>query len=95
MIEGPQFSLPKLSSNDWRTYNQLIAAFHMNTSCAIKSIKLGHFDPELYELVQHILRKAQTSNLSIFDGPAKELDGLQEVGDIQNILGILDSGGAL
>ena len=95
LIEGPQFSLPKLSPNDWRTYNQLIAAFHMNTSCAIKSIKLGHFDPELYELVQHILRKAQTANVSMFDGPAKELDGLQEVGDIQNILGILDSGGAL
>jgi len=95
LVEGPVFDLPRVFPVNWQAYNDLIASLNMNSACSIKAIRSGMYNKETVDEVIYILRKAQSANLTMFEGQAGELDGLEEVGDIQNILGLLDTGGAL
>ena len=94
LIEGPQFDVARPHQIDWRSYNDLMATMNMNTTASNKAVRTGSFSKKIYDDVMYIFRQAQNTNVSMFE----ELPGdsaVEEVGDISNILGLLDLGGDL
>lgn len=95
LIEGTVFDLPKTYGIDWVSYNNLIAVLNLGSTASIKSLKAGVYNEDSYINVITILRQAQNSNTSMFEGNIEELEEMVEVGDVNNILGILNVGGSL
>ncbi|MFF2798251.1 hypothetical protein, partial [Lysinibacillus xylanilyticus] len=95
LIEGPVFDLPRTYAIDWLAYNNLMCAFNMDSLAGVKCLKSGKYDEGLVSTVINILRQARSANVSMFEGNVKEFEELAEVGDVENILGLLQLGGGL
>lgn len=95
LIEGTIFDLPKTYGIDWIAYNNLISVLNLDKTASIKSLKSGVYNIESYTNVISILRQAQNNSTSMFEGNMEELEEMVEVGDVNNILGILNAGGSL
>lgn len=95
LVQGDVFDLPRTYGIDWQGYNNLMEAFNLASTASIKSLRGGTYSAEMAHNVVNILRQAQTASASMFEGSTEELEEFVEVGDINNILGLINNGGDL
>lgn len=95
LIEGTVFNLNKTYGIDWIAYNNLVATLNLAQVASIKTLKSGMYNEDSLRRVISILRDAHNNSASMFEGSTEELEDVVSVSDVNNILGLLNTGGSL